>query len=241
VRLILSLSMLAALGFSAPSAAPAIASGVPPALADRQAESRPMQALFGTRETYSRDIAPFDKWTGMLTRFRQEADAGRRGCASLAPGCEPAEWHDALEALRGLDLRDQLDRVNAAVNRHPYVGSQRNWGESNYWETPYEFLRKGGQCQDYAITKYLMLRAAGIPAAQLRVLVLRDTKLGLDHAVAVAYVDGEPYVLDNQLGAVVPAASIRHYRPYYSINEEGWWLHTGPNARYASAADATLR
>jgi hypothetical protein len=24
---------------------------------------------------------------------------------------------------------------------------------------------------------------------------------------------------------VVPANSIRHYQPVFSINEEGWWLH----------------
>src|SRR5712671_132989 len=146
-----------------------------------------------------------------------------------------------LRARRGLDLRAKLGRVNAAVNGHPYVPSQRNWGESNHWETPFEFLRKSGQCQDYAVAKYLLLRAAGVPAEQLRVLVLRDTRLGLDHAVAVAYVEGEAFLLDNRIGAVVPADSVHHYQPYYSINEEGWWLHVGPNARYASAADGALR
>jgi len=243
VRLIPCLVLLAALAFAAPPAAPgAVAGAYPAAARERDAASRQAPALFGTREIYSPDMAPFDKWTGMLARFRLEQEAAQRACARVSlAACAPAEWRQLLGALRGLDLRAKLDRVNAAVNRHLYVASQRNWGESNHWETPFEFLRKGGQCQDYAIAKYMLLRAAGVAAAQLRVLVLRDTRLGLDHAVAVAYVEGEAILLDNQIGAVVTAGSVHHYQPYYSINEEGWWLHVGANARYASAADGALR
>jgi predicted transglutaminase-like cysteine proteinase len=241
VRLTSCLALLAAFAFAAPPAAPeAVAGAFPAAGRERDAAPRQVLGLFGTREIYSPDIAAFDKWTGMLARFRLEQAKAQRGCATKAE-CEPAEWRQLLGELHGLDLRAKLDRVNAVVNRHPYVASQRNWGESNHWETPFEFLRKSGQCQDYAIAKYLLLRAAGIPAAQLRVLVLRDTLLGLDHAVAVAYVEGDALLLDNQIGAVVPADSVRHYQPYYSINEAGWWLHVGPNARYASAADGALR
>jgi predicted transglutaminase-like cysteine proteinase len=239
VRVIRSLALLAAFALAMP---PAVSDAVAGAsVAAAQAAHVGMHqtpALFGTREIYSPDIAAFDKWTGMLARFRLEQAAAQRACAGEA-GC--AEWREILGALDGLDLRAKLDVVNAAVNRHPYVASQSNWGESNHWETPFEFLRKSGQCQDYAITKYLLLRAAGVPAAQLRLLVLRDTELGLDHAVTVAYVEGEAFLLDNQISTVVPADSVHHYQPYYSINEAGWWLHVGPNARYASAADGTLR
>jgi hypothetical protein len=43
-------------------------------------------------------------------------------------------------------------------------------------------------------------------------------------------------MLDNQMHDVVPVANVHHYQPYYSINERGWWLHRGPNARYAANA-----
>jgi predicted transglutaminase-like cysteine proteinase len=243
VRFIPYMALLTALAFAAPPAVPgAVAGAFLVAPRARDAAPRQAPALFGTREIYSPDMTAFDKWTGMLGRFRLEQEAVQRACARLAvAGCEPTEWRQILSALHGLDLRAKLEHVNAAVNRHPYVASQRNWGESNHWETPFEFLRKSGQCQDYAVAKYLLLRAAGVPAAQLRVVVLRDTRLGLDHAVAVAYIEGEAMLLDNQIGAVVPADSLHHYQPYYSINEEGWWLHVGANARYAAAADGALR
>ncbi len=35
----------------------------------------------------------------------------------------------------------------------------------------------------------------------------------------------QPMLLDNQIASVVPANSIRHYNPVFSINETGWWLH----------------
>jgi predicted transglutaminase-like cysteine proteinase len=237
VRVIRSLALLAVAAFAMPPAvSDAVAGASVAAAGTGDAGARQVPALFGTREIYSPDIAAFDKWTGMLARFRLEQAA----CTADA-ACEPGEWRRLLSALDGLDLRAKLDLVNAAVNRHPYVPSQSNWGESNHWETPFEFFRKSGQCQDYAIAKYLLLRAAGVPAAELRVLVLRDTQLGLDHAVTVAYVEGEALLLDNQIGTVVPADSVHNYQPYYSINEAGWWLHVGPHARYASAADGALR
>ncbi len=192
-------------------------------------------ALFGTQEVFSPDSSAFFKWHGMLQRYAAERRAAAAACSpGRSDACLPAEWHSLLERLEGLDFRAQLDLVNAAINRHPYVPSLVNWHESNRWETPFEFLRRGGQCQDYAIAKYLLLREAGVPASRLRLVVLRDTRLGLDHAVTVAYLGGEALMLDNQLSAVVPVSSVHDYQPYYSINEQGWWLHRGANARYAA-------
>jgi predicted transglutaminase-like cysteine proteinase len=214
----------------------AVGLGAPAGLAGERATV----ALFGTGEAFSPDNSAFVKWTGVLARFAAEQRRGAQSCEPSAEpspgaqGCVPAQWQALVAALGGLDPRTMLDRVNTAINRHPYVPSLRNWGESNYWETPFEFLRVSGQCQDYAIAKYLLLRAAGMPADKLRVVVLRDTRLGLDHAVTVAYVGGEALMLDNQFADVVPTASVRHYQPYYSINEQGWWLHRGANARYAA-------
>jgi predicted transglutaminase-like cysteine proteinase len=106
-----------------------------------------------------------------------------------------------------------------------------------YWESPFEFLRHGGQCQDYAIAKYLLLRAAGVPAEQMRMVVLRDAAIDLDHAVLVVYVNGEPMLLDNLRGNIVPARSVSYYHPYYSINENGWWTHFGGQAMTRVAAN----
>lgn len=183
-------------------------------------------ALFGTSEEHSSDTDRFFKWTSMLERWNAERRAASAPCA---PGewsdCEPAEWRQAVDRLQPLDLRGKLAAVNDLVNRHPYVPSSVNWDNPNYWETPFEFFHKNGQCQDYAITKFMLLRAAGVANDQMRIVVLRDTYKNLDHAVVVVYVDGQALMLDNQIKEVVPVDTIARYRPYYSINETGWWLH----------------
>jgi len=189
-------------------------------------EARLYPQLFGTREAHSTDIGRFYKWTGMLKRWTEEQHLAAGPCTlGQSENCEPREWHRIVELLKPLDLRAKLERVNDLVNHYPYTPSSANWNQPNYWETPFEFLRKSGQCQDYSITKFMLLRAAGVPNDILRIVVLRDMRLRLDHAVLVAYVDGEALMLDNQIAAVTSAASVHHYQPYYSINETGWWLH----------------
>ena len=192
--------------------------------------------LFGTHETYSPAIDRFYKWTGMLQRWSEERREARQVCMlGQVAGCEPREWRRIVDLLKPLDLRAKVEAVNSLVNRYPYTTSAANWNEPNYWETPFEFLVRSGQCQDYSIAKFMLLRAAGVPNELLRVVVLRDRRLGLDHAVTVAYVDGEALMLDNQIPEVVSAASVHHYQPYYSINETGWWLHD-PNPLQISSA-----
>ena len=87
------------------------------------------------------------------------------------------------------------------------------------------FMTKDGDCEDYAIAKFMSLRQLGFDNGQMRVVVVDDLNLGVAHAILVVYLDGRAFVLDNQIASVVPAEIIRHYRPVYSINEDAWWLH----------------
>ncbi|HZL60432.1 MAG TPA: transglutaminase-like cysteine peptidase [Stellaceae bacterium] len=188
-------------------------------------------ALYGTGEIFSANVAQFPEWTDAMARAERELAPARRceagrGAAGQA-GCGPPEWRDLIAEVRSLPLMAKLTRVNDAINRHPYVPTVQNWHRAMYWETPFEFLARGGQCQDYAIAKYLALREAGVPDASMRMLVLRDTALGVDHAVLVATVDGEAYLLDNLRPEIRPEARAPEYRPYYAINLSGWWLYAG--------------
>ena len=191
--------------------------------------------IFGADERQSYDIAPFTNWTRVIARAQHEMTAATVVCApGVTAACEPAEWREALQAMAGMSLRQKVDYANAAMNRHTYVPSLVNWGTSSYWETPFEFLRRSGQCQDYAIAKFVLLRAAGVPNDSMRLVVVRDTLSRLDHAVLVVAVDGTGLVLDNQSPSVLPAEAVRRYIPYYSINENAWWQHAGLNLRTAS-------
>ncbi len=77
----------------------------------------------------------------------------------------------------------------------------------------------GGDCEDYAIPKFLSLRRLGFPAEYLRLVVLVDTRRRLAHAIHVVDLDGHSLVLDNIEDRVVEWPEVRQYRPLYSMNE----------------------
>jgi len=183
--------------------------------------------LFHTREQFSTDLGAFTKWNKVVARADRQARDGGTVCPGSAPAgdCVAGRWAALVAGLAALPLRERVAQVNALLNRVPYVSAADNWHDADHWETPLEFLAKGGQCEDYAIAKIMALAATGVPEEALRLVVLRDTSRSLDHAVAVVYVDGEALVLDNQLSDVVPATRIGWYVPYYSINRTGWWNH----------------
>lgn len=155
----------------------------------------------------------------------KQADRRRVGPATTS--CSQASWQRFLDSIQGLQPRDQLARVNTYLNRAPYIIDPVNWGVADYWATPTEFLRKDGDCEDYAIAKYLALKSLGFDPAVMRIVVLEDRNLKVDHAVLAVRLDGEIYILDNQTPRIVEASRIHHYRPVYSINEQAWWLHSG--------------
>jgi len=183
------------------------------------AEARKYPKIFGSIELFSAKTARFPKWLGMVDRFQN----GTKLCESST--CTTKGWKEFIAELQGKDLTTQLKEVNRAFNARRYTLDINNWGEEDYWETPYQFLKKNGDCEDYAISKYFTLKALGVPVEDMRVVALRDLNLNLGHAVLVVYVGDQPMLLDNQIASVVPANSIKHYNPVFSINETGWWLH----------------
>jgi predicted transglutaminase-like cysteine proteinase len=212
------------------SVMPALAAW-PPAIADLRAAPMPpsfiapMPSLFDTQEIFHGDTSPFKQWIDMLGRANAEFATTSSSCIGRQPECELNKWSQLVAQIAPLQLRDKVSRVNAVLNRVPYVPTTRNWSRASYWEAPLEFLAYGGQCQDYAVAKYMALRQAGVPADEMRIVVLRATALGEDHAVLVVDVDGEALMLDDGRIDVIPARSETSYRPYYSINELGWWQH----------------
>ena len=130
-----------------------------------------------------------------------------------------------------------VERVNDMANKVRYVSDSKNWGKSDYWATPVEFFTRGGDCEDFAITKYTSLRALGVPDDRMRIAIVKDTQKNIPHAILIVYGDNNTYVLDNQIKTVRSTESIAHYKPIFSINRSAWWLHSAPrNTMVASAA-----
>ena len=179
--------------------------------------------LFGSNETANADISPFPKWTGALSRYESEHQLEDSAC-STGP-CTLQRWKAFVASLRGKERQQQLEAVNAYVNRTAYETDQARYGMVDYWATPREFLGRSGDCEDYAIAKYMTLKELGVPSQDMRIVILQDYNLNLMHAVLSVTLEGVNYILDNQLQQVVRDTSIHHYEPIYSINETHWWRH----------------
>ncbi len=196
------------------------------------AEEVSRQSFWNSEETASSDLRPFSKWRSVLERYAQEMERyqGRDCVSSLFSDCPYEEWSGFLAGIADNDRWGQLVAVNGFVNARRYMEDERNWGIDDYWATPGEFLARAGDCEDYAIAKYLSLKELGWPKDDLRVVVVRDSNLRVAHAVLVVAFGGRTWVLDNQKSGVHETADVWHYRPVFSINETSWWHHRPDNA-----------
>lgn len=181
--------------------------------------------LFGSVESHQENLEMFPQWLSVLERYvRKEAIEGN--CDSKRFNrCHLNEWLVYLQSLKGMDTADQLKRINLYANKKEYILDIDNYGLEDYWAIPEEFLRRGGDCEDYAITKLLSLRWLGHQQLESRIVVLQDTNLGIPHAVLAVYLDDDIVILDNQVNEILSHKNILHYVPIYSLDEKQWWIH----------------
>ncbi|MCH9053806.1 MAG: transglutaminase-like cysteine peptidase [Proteobacteria bacterium] len=184
------------------------------------------QLMFGGREFTSKGLSGPRKWTSVLERHESEMSRLAEACTtSDSRGCKLNEWQQFLTGIEDKKESVKLILVNLYVNRTAYISDADNWGVPDYWASPREFFAKGGDCEDYAIAKYLSLRALGFSSANLRIAVLWDARAQESHAVLVYTKDNLSLVLDNRNDQLLPASSLGHYQPTYSVNEISWALH----------------
>lgn len=185
---------------------------------DRATTQSQWRKAFGMMAVRTNRINGFERWQGMLQR-------ASRDCGDdCPPGWQG--WVEVTRDLGGISQFAQIKIINWFVNATlPYRRDTVAFGVADYWASPAEALRRGGDCEDFVALKYLALRQAGFPEEQLRVVVLQDLQRGQPHAVLVAQLDGINYVLDNQLDDLVADNALRRYRPIYSFNGLGKWVH----------------
>lgn len=194
----------------------------------------PQPSFFNTVEVKSNNMAPFKKWRSALARYNEEAKTNPHpGCAGKEMQiCTYDDWTNFLKSLQDKPPLIQLNEINNQINQAKYITDTANWGQSDYWATPAEFMARFGDCEDYAILKYLSLQRLGWKESQLRVVAVKDLNLKVGHAVLIVFFKHPKtgqvlnLLLDNQIKSIANADNIRHYQPVFSINKYFWWRHT---------------
>jgi predicted transglutaminase-like cysteine proteinase len=146
------------------------------------------------------------KWNAVQSRMEQES-AHLVLCRAEPETCRPEEKRFAaiLDTAREQEGRARLGHINRAVNLavRPISDLQR-FGVVDHWSAPMETLQAGGgDCEDYAILKFMVLREAGFSDADLKLLIVRSPGSPTAHAVLAVRNDGEWLVLDNRGFALV--------------------------------------
>jgi predicted transglutaminase-like cysteine proteinase len=169
--------------------------------------------------------ALLEKWRGVARQLDDEAvqlalcDGDRDRCVSPAA----LQLLTIVDSARTRDGRGRLGEINRAINLaiRP-MSDLAQYGEIDVWSSPLvTFAHGAGDCEDYAIAKFVALRLAGIAADDLRIVIMRDTIRGEDHAVAAARLDGHWLTLDNRRMAMIEDAQVRNYRPTFVIDQHG--------------------
>jgi len=165
------------------------------------------------------------KWQGVASRLDDErvqlalCDGDRENCASDAA----LQLLSIVDAGRQREGRARLGEINRAINLaiRP-MSDLAQFGQEDVWSSPLvTFYRGAGDCEDYAIAKFVALRMAGIPSEDLRIVVLADTLRGEGHAAAAVRLDGRWLILDNRRMAMVEDMAFRNYRPLFVIDQTG--------------------
>lgn len=133
-------------------------------------------------------------------------------------------FSDRLESARGREA-ELLQTVNDAINKRViWLDDLVHWGAEDYWATPAESIGSaGGDCEDYSIAKYYLLKELGVPLARLRITYVRALRLKVQAHMVLAYYaspDAEPLILDNLDPQVRPASQRADLEPVYSFNDD---------------------
>ncbi|MBU8848220.1 MAG: transglutaminase-like cysteine peptidase [Desulfobacterales bacterium] len=126
-----------------------------------------------------------------------------------------------MEELIKLPEDQIVINVNRFFNQLEYCSDIKTWNKKDYWASRLEFLGRGqGDCEDYAVAKFLTMAQLGVP----------EEKLFLTYVKAVGYPDAAhlvvtyykepgtvPFVLDNYIKKILPATQRPDLIPVYSF------------------------
>ncbi len=174
--------------------------------------------------------AVLEKWLNVEHQIDNErlvlktCEENRASCQSQAA----LQFLAIVDIGRNLEGRARLGEINRAINLKLKPKSDLAlYGEEDVWSPPLATFAVGaGDCEDYAIAKFVALQEAGVSPDDLRIVVLRDDHREEDHAVVAAKLDGNWLILDNRHMVLVDEQLVRRYRPVFLADRDGVKLYS---------------
>jgi len=163
------------------------------------------------------------KWHAVevdLDAEHQVLAACRTGAACPAPA---QGLLDIIAEGAGHPGLARVGLINRAVDLAIAPASdEAQWGVADHWSPPFETLRTHrGDCEDYAIVKYLALLEAGLSRDDVKIVIVRNLLPNEDHAVVAAHVDGKWLILDSRRLALVRDTEMAGSVPRFVLDADG--------------------
>jgi predicted transglutaminase-like cysteine proteinase len=161
------------------------------------------------------------KWRELQSRILAD-EKTIAACRSNESTCSQAarRFLAIVELGRKYEGRARLGWLNRTVNMT--VKPASDWalyGDADYWASPLQTLDSGaGDCEDFAILKYVALRELGVGADDLRVVIVQDDKRRTEHAILAVRSERKWLILDNRTMAILNTEDARNYRPLFALN-----------------------
>lgn len=143
-------------------------------------------------------------------------------------------WRTLLTSTAGQSDSVKLQRVNDFFNRRTRFRDDRDiWGVEDYWASPLEVLgRAEGDCEDFAIAKYMTLKLMGVSSDKMRLAYVKARLGGPQSSLVQAHMvlsyypapEDEPLILDNLISDIRPASRRPDLTTVFGFNTEGLWV-----------------
>jgi predicted transglutaminase-like cysteine proteinase len=164
------------------------------------------------------------KWSGVVAEIRAESDILAH-CRDGAQACPPAarKFLAVIADGRAHNGRARVGVINRAINLAIQPMSDiAQWGVTDRWSAPLATLTTGrGDCEDYAIAKYVALREAGVAEDDVRLVIVRDLAVDQDHAVVAARLGEQWIVLDNRRFTLIEDTNMPRVVPLFVFDHDG--------------------
>jgi predicted transglutaminase-like cysteine proteinase len=193
--------------------------------------------VFAPVDSYDQTPEPFGIGTaklisgGLVQKWRNVSNGVRveqrllDTCRQNTENCVPAakRFLAVVEIGRKAQGRARIGLINRAINLliRP-VSDKEQYGVDDLWATPLMTFASGaGDCEDYAIAKYVALREAGIAETDIRLVVVRDNAVHDYHAITAVRDNGHWLILDNRTLAIRDSIDIAEFNPLFAIGNAG--------------------
>ncbi len=189
---------------------------------DAATESDQQAPLFGMETVpVAGELAA--KWRAVEADIDREQQVLARCRAQEACPAVAQELLDIAAEGAGRSGRARVGFINRAVNLAVTpTRDEVQWGVADHWSPPFETLQSHrGDCEDYAIMKYVALLQAGLSHGDVKIVILRNLLPKEDHAVVAARVDGKWLILDSGRLALVRDTDMVGSIPKFVLDEAG--------------------